>query len=88
MKHITYKFTDGSEIDIDNKNQATILGSTTHFAYTLWMQSTKDQSIKTAHLFIFCSICEELHKKHGIVIEYTDHFTGITVNHFENLLKS
>lgn len=86
MKNITYKFTDGSEITIDDKQQATITGHTKQFAFALWMQASKDKSLKNMWTAIFVGICEGLHKKHGIVLEHTDHFTGKTVNHFDNLI--
>lgn len=86
MKHITYKFTDGSEITIDDKHHATISGHTKQFAYRLWTAARKDISMKTMWTALFIGIADGLHKKHGIVLEKTDHFTGKTVNHFENLM--
>lgn len=86
-KHIEYKFTDGSEIIIDNNHQATITGSTKQFAYTLWRSATKDLSLKSCWTAIFIGIANGLHNKHGIVLEHTDFFTGERVNHFENLMS-
>jgi len=88
QKHIEYKFTDGSEICIDNNQQATIIGSTKQFAYSLWRTCAKDQSLKNHWTAIFIKVADTLHQKHGIVLEHTDYSTGITVNHFENLINS
>jgi len=79
MKHITYKFIDGSEIDIANDQTATIVGSTKQLAYSLWGVATQDISAKNIWAYIFCQICNQLHSKYSIVIEYTDHFSGVTV---------
>lgn len=86
QKNIEYKFTDGSEIIIDNKQQATITGGTKQFAYTLWRIATKDKSLKHGWTAIFIGIADGLHNKHGIVLEHTDYFTGVTVNHWDNLM--
>ena len=88
LKNIQYKFTDGSEITIDNKQQATIVGHTKQFAYSIWKTATKDKSLLPMWTAIFIKLCEELHKRHGIVLEHTDYFTGITINNFDNLINS
>ena len=88
MKHITYKFTDGSEIDIHDDQTATIYGSTAQFAYKIWREVTsrKELPIKLwASAFIM--VADGVHEKHGIVLEHTNHLTGNTVNHFNNLLN-
>jgi len=88
MKHITYKFTDGSEIDIDDNNTATIIGNTKQFAYSIWREVTSRKEIpQRLWTSAFIEVAEGTHKKHGIVLEYTDHWLGKTVNHFDNLMK-
>jgi hypothetical protein len=87
-KHLTYKFTDGSEIDIFDDQTATIIGSTTQFAFLLWQQSKKDNDLKQYWTAIFVRLADAIHKKHGIVLEYTDHFLQKTVNHFNNLMQT
>ena len=87
MKHITYKFTDGSEIDIDNFHNATITGHTKQFVYQFWDIVSKPKTPRGMKTAIFVALCEAMHAKHGIVLEHTDHFTGITVNHFDNLIS-
>lgn len=87
-KHITYKFTDGSEIDIDGDNVATICGNTNQFAYKIWREVTNRKELpQRLWTAAFIAVADGVHEKHGIVLEHTDHFLGKTVNHFNNILK-
>ena len=89
QKHITYKFTDGSEIDIFDNQTATIIGSTKQFAYSIWRNVTSRKEIpKRLWTAAFIAVADGTHKEHGIVLEHTDHFTNKTVNHFKNLINN
>lgn len=88
MKHITYKFTDGSEIDIDDNQTATILGSTEQFAYKIWREVTSRKELpKRLWTAAFIGVADGVHEKHGIVVEHTNHFLGTTVNNFNKLIN-
>lgn len=74
MKHLTYKFNDGSEIDIHNDQTATIVGSTKQLAYSLWQIATQDKGAKNLHTAIFVGIVDKLNPRWKFVVDYTDHF--------------
>lgn len=88
MKHISYKFIDGSEIDIHDDQTATITGSTTKFAYSLWRIATKDNSMKRLWTAIFIGIVDKLNEKNGIVTEKIDHFLNEQKKYYDQLIQS
>jgi len=76
MKHLTFKFTDGSEIDIHDDQTATISGHTGQIAYKIWREVTSKKELPMAlWTLAFVKVAHAVHDEHGIILESIDHIT-------------